>query len=181
MLRQGHGPEAPVHARPARAPIREQLVARIRGISSHIAHEVARLPAGRIVRSRPGSDRIHAVPIVAELGDRRARVVSADHLAAEAGVVPVTCASGEQHGVGGRRACDHRRRAAITLPAGNSRHDSEWAAGVHRRARARGCDHPHVARIRASSWVRVRYRLWPGEPVDDDAGHGAASRIRAPA
>jgi hypothetical protein len=37
---------------------------------------------------------------VAELGDRRARVVFAGHRAAEAGIVPVTCDAG--HGAASR-------------------------------------------------------------------------------
>lgn len=165
----------------ALAQVLEPLVAQIRCITSRIEHEVAELPEGRIVMSLPRSGRINAAQIVAELGDQRARFVSEDHLAAEAGVVPVTYASGKQHGVGFRWACNHRLRAAITLFAGNSRHESEWAADVYRRARERGCDHPHATRILARSWIRVLYRLWQSDQAYDAAKHGAASRIRATA
>jgi len=40
-----------------------------------------------------------AAQILAELGDDRTRFVSVEHLAAEAGVAPVTKASGKSHAV----------------------------------------------------------------------------------
>ena len=165
----------------ALAQVLEQLVTQIRAITVRIEHDVAELPEGRIVMSLPRSGRINAAQIVAELGDQRGRFVSEDHLAAEAGVVPVTYASGKQRGVGFRWACNHRLRAAITLFAGNSRHQSEWAADVYKRARARGCDHPHATRILARSWIRVLYKLWQTDQAYDEAKHGAASRICATA
>jgi len=165
----------------ALAQVLEQLVTQIRAITVRIEHDVAELPEGRIVMSLPRSGRINAAQIVAELGDQRGRFVSEDHLAAEAGVVPVTYASGKQRGVGFRWACNHRLRAAITLFAGNSRHQSEWAADVYKRARARGCDHPHATRILARSWIRVLYKLWLTDQAYDEAKHGAASRICATA
>jgi len=83
-----------------------------------------------------------------------------DQLAAEAGVAPVTYASGKSRGVGFRWACNKRLRRALTCFADNSRHASAWAADVYARARARGCDHPHAVRILARAWVRVLWRAW---------------------
>ncbi len=47
-----------------------------------------------------------------------------DQLAAEAGVAPVTYASGKSRGVGFRWACNKRLRRALTCFADNSRHAS---------------------------------------------------------
>jgi transposase len=163
------------------ASILEQLVARIQQLTSRIEDEVAELPEGRIVMSLPRSGRINAAKILAELGDQRARFDSAEHLAAEAGVVPVTYASGKQRGVLFRWACNHRLRSAITTFADNSRHASSWAAGVYRRARARGCDHPHATRILARAWVRVLFRLWQSGQPYDPARHSAAAALSASA
>jgi transposase len=163
------------------ASILEQLVARIQQLTSRIGDEVAELPEGRIVMSLPRSGRINAAQILAELGDQRARFDSAEHLAAEAGVVPVTYASGKQRGVLFRWACNHRLRSAITTFADNSRHASSWAAGVYRRARARGCDHPHATRILARAWVRVLFRLWQSGQPYDPARHSAAAALPASA
>lgn len=163
------------------ASILEQLVAKLQQLTSRIEHEVADLPEGRIVMSLPRSGRINAAQILAELGDQRARFDSAEHLAAEAGVVPVTYASGKQRGVVFRWACNHRLRSAITTFADNSRHASPWAASVYRRARARGCDHPHAARVLARAWVRVLYRLWQAGETYDVARHHSAAAIAATA
>ena len=95
-------------------------------------------------------------------------------LAAEAGASPVTHASGKSRGVVFRWACNHRLRAAITCFADNSRHASPWAADVYRRARARGCDHPHAIRILARAWIRVLWRAWTDGALYHPALHNAA-------
>ena len=92
--------------------------------------------------SFPRAGRICAAQILAELGSVRERFDSDEHLAAEAGVAPVTYASGKSKAVTFRWACNHRLRAALTCLADNSRHASAWAAHVYAKARARGCDHP---------------------------------------
>jgi len=165
----------------ALAQVIEQLVAQLKRLTARIEHDVAQLPEGRIVMSLPRSGRINAAQILAELGDQRARFVSDEHLAAEAGVVPVTYSSGKQRSVVFRWACNHRLRLAITTFADHSRHASPWAADVYRRAMSRGCDHPHATRILARAWVRVLYRIWQTNETYDAAKHGAASRILATA
>lgn len=127
----------------ALAAILERLIAEIAKLTARIEHAVAELPDGRIVMSFPRAGRICAAQILAELGDVRQRFLCADQLAAEAGVCPVTHASGKSRGVVFRWACNHRLRAAITCFADNSRHASNWAADVYKRARTRGCSHPH--------------------------------------
>lgn len=163
------------------ASILEQLVAKLQELTSRVEHDVAELPEGRIVMSLPRSGRVNAAQILAEVGDQRARFDSPEHLAAEAGVVPVTHASGKQRGVVFRWACNHRLRSAITTFADNSRHASPWAADVYRRARARGCDHPHATRILARAWVRVLFRMWQAGEIYDPARHPAAAALVASA
>jgi hypothetical protein len=127
----------------------QALVAEIAKLSRCIEHAIAALPDGRIVMSFPRAGTICAAQILAELGDVRARFPSEHQLAAEAGVAPVTYQSAKSRGVGWRWACNKRLRAALTCIADNSRHRSPWAGDVYRRARARGCDHPHAIRILA--------------------------------
>jgi transposase len=172
---------ARLRAAPLPRSLLEQLVARLQELSARIEHDVAELPEGRIVMSLPRSGRINAAQIVAELGDQRPRFDSAEHLAAEAGVVPVTHASGKQRGVVFRWACNHRLRSAITTFADNSRHASPWAADVYRRARARGCDHPHATRILARAWVRVLFRMWQTGHTYDVSRHRPAAALAATA
>jgi transposase len=152
----------------------EAVVAAIAELSSRIEHAVAELPDGRIVMSFPRAGRICAAQILAELGDVRARFPTEDQLAAEAGVCPVTHASGKSRGVVFRWACNHRLRAAVTCWADNSRHASPWAADVYRHARGRGCDHPHAIRVLARAWLRVLWRAWTDQTPYDPQRHNAA-------
>jgi transposase len=152
----------------------QALVAEIAKLSSRIEHAIAALPDGRIVMSFPRAGTICAAQILAELGDVRARFPSEHQLAAEAGVAPVTYQSGKSRGVGWRWACNKRLRAALTCMADNSRHHSPWAADVYRRARARGCDHPHAIRILARAWARVLWRAWTNRQPYHPDKHAAA-------
>lgn len=155
----------------------ERLVPEIVRLSSRIEHAVAELPDGRIVMSFPRAGRICAAQILAELGDVRDRFQTEDQLAAEAGVAPVTHASGRSRGVVCRFACNKALRQAITCFADNSRHASGWAAAIYTRARDRGCKHAHAVRILARAWVRVLWRAWRDGVPYDPARHQAAVRI----
>ena len=97
-----------------------------------------------------------------------------ERLAAEAGVTPVTYASGKSKAVAFRWACNHRLRAAITCLADNSRHASAWAASIYNAARARGCDHPHAIRVLARAWLRVIWRAWQDRATYDPQRHAGA-------
>ena len=152
----------------------EVLVAQIGALTAQIETAVEELPLGKIMMSFPRAGRLNAAQIVAELGDAPQRFQSEGQLAAEAGVAPVTRASGKSHVVGARYACNTRLRVAMTLWANNSRFASPWAADVYARARARGCRHPHAVRILARAWVRVLWRCWQANTPYDAALHGAA-------
>jgi transposase len=104
--------------------------------------------------------------ILAELGD-----------AAEAGVCPVTHASGKSRGVVFRWACNKNLRLALTCFADNSRHACAWATAIYQKARQRGCKHAHAVRILARAWVRVLWRAWQDGKPCDPARHAGAARI----
>ena len=130
----------------------DRLVPEIAKLSSRIEHAVAELPDGRIVMSFPRAGRICAAQILAELGDVRERFPTEDQLAAEAGVCPVTHASGKSRGVVFRWACNKNLRLAVTCFADNSRHASAWAAAIYRKGLSlsfRCC--PHVV-----AWSRFQ-------------------------
>jgi transposase len=152
----------------------QSLVAEIAKLTSRIEHAIAELPDGKIVMSFPRAGKICAAQILAELGDVRERFQTPDQLFAEAGLAPVTYASGKSRGVGWRWACNKRLRAAITCMADNSRHQSLWAADIYKRARARGCDHPHAIRILGRAWARVLWRAWTDQRPYDPQQHGGA-------
>ena len=169
--------EAKRHVALALVAALESVVASIRTLSSEIEHAVAQLPEGKVVMSFPRAGRINAAQIVAELGDDPERFPTEASLAAQAGVAPVTYASGKRRGVGFRWAANKRLRAALTTWAGNSRFSSPWAKDIYTRARQRGCDHPHAVRILARAWVRVLWRCWRDGTTYDPSRHGAAARF----
>jgi len=169
--------EAKRHVALALVAALESVVASIRTLSSEIEHAVAQLPEGKVVMSFPRAGRINAAQIVAELGDDPERFPTEASLAAQAGVAPVTYASGKRRGVGFRWAANKRLRAALTTWAGNSRFSSPWAKDIYTRARQRGCDHPHAVRILARAWVRVLWRCWRDGTTYDPSRHGAAKRL----
>ena len=150
------------------------VVDQIRLLSARIEHHVAASDDGRILMSFPRAGRICAAQILAELGSVRERFDSDEHLAAEAGVAPVTYASGKHKAVVFRWACNHRLRKALTCLADNSRHANAWAAAIYAKARGRGCDHPHAIRILSRAWVRVIWRAWiDRKPYDPTLHRGA--------
>ncbi len=173
------------HAGPAEAQVKGDLVlalvAVLQSLRKHVGdltrrleRDVAALPDGGIIMSFPRAGRICAAQILAELGDVRERFQTADHLAAEAGVCPVTHASGKSRGVKFRWACNHRLRRAITCFADNSRHDSKWAQDIYLAAKKRGCRHAHAIRILARAWIRIIWRAWVDHATYDLEKHRAA-------
>jgi len=153
------------------------LVAQLTTLTALVEHLVGQHPDGPVVTSFPRAGKVNAAQILAELGDCRERFATEEQLAAEAGVAPVTHASGKHRGVAFRRACNKRLRQAVTCFADNSRHASPWAADVYRRARDRGHDHPHAVRILARAWLRVLWRCWRDGKPYDAALHGGAQRV----
>lgn len=155
------------------------LVEQIAQLTARIEHAVSELSDGQLIMSLPRAGRVCAAQILAELGDERQRFPNDAQLAAEAGVAPLTYASGKHRSVAFRWACNHRLRCAITCFADNSRHASPWAARVYAAARARGCDHPHAIRILARAWIRVLWRMWIDRRTYDPARHHAALALNA--
>jgi transposase len=152
------------------APLLEQIAA----ITARIQAEVAQLEDGVLLMTLPYAGHLTAAKLLAEIGNVRERLTTADQLAAEAGVAPVTKQSGKSRSVTFRWACNHRLRVAITLLADNSRRGSPWAAHIYAAARARGCRHPHAVRILARAWVRVLWKVWTTLVPYDIKKHAAA-------
>lgn len=136
------------------------LVSQLQHLTAAVEHAVEAHADGKVVTSLFRAGRVCAAQILAELGDDRGRFATAEHLAAEAGVAPVTRESGKHRAVGFRWACNKRLRTALTCLADSSRKTSPWAARLYQAAIARGCDHPHACRILARAWCRVLWRCW---------------------
>jgi len=155
------------------------LVLHLQQLSAAIEAALPQHPDGRLVQSLPRSGTVNAAQILAELGDDRARFPTDEQFAAEAGLAPVTHASGQHRAVVFRWACNKRLRRAFTTFADNSRHASRWAAHVYERARARGCRHQHAIRILARAWARILWRCWQDRAPYDVTRHRAAQALAA--
>jgi transposase len=150
------------------------LVAQIATLTAAVEHAVEVHPDGKILTSLFKSGRVCAAQLLAEIGDDRARFASADQLAAEGGVAPVTRESGKHRAVTFRWACNTRLRSALATLADTTRHASPWAQALYQRARDRGCKHAHAIRILARAWCRVIWTCWQQRVAYDPAKHRAA-------
>jgi transposase len=126
----------------------------------------------RLLASLPRVGEVNLAQIVAEVGPILERAESVELVSAEVGASPVTRASGGYRNVSFRHACNTKARKALTTFADNSRRASPWAAEVYRRARERGCRHPHAIRILTRAWLRVIWACWHSGRPYDPAHHG---------
>lgn len=155
----------------------EQLNDRISDLQRQIREALELHDDAHIFTSLPKGGIVRAATLLAEIGDARGRFPTDDALAALAGCAPSTRRSGSLHAVTFRFACDKKLRDAIINFAGDSRHASPWAADIYRRARARGCRHPHAVRILARAWIRVIWRCWQDHTAYDPARHGGHRKL----
>lgn len=150
------------------------LVVQIATLTAAIEHAVDAHPDGKIVTPLFRSGRICAAQLIAEIGDDRARFASADQLAAEGGMAPITRESGKHRAVTFRWACNMRLRAAFSILAETTRHTLPWARATYQRARDRGHQHAHAIRILGRAWCRVLWTCWQNHVPYDPAKHRAA-------
>ena len=127
---------------------------------------------GPIFQSLPRAGVVRAATLLAEIGDCRARFPDDAALAAAAGVAPSTRQSGKFLHVGYRRGCNSHLRAALIDWAQDTPRANTWADATYRAARARGCRHPHAARILARAWTRVLWRCWHDHTTYNPDQHG---------
>lgn len=159
----------------------DQLNAKITGLEREIREALELHPDAHIFTSLPKGGMVRAATLLAEIGDARGRFPTDDSLAALAGCAPSTRRSGKLHAVTFRYACDKKLRDAVINFADDSRNASPWAADIYRRARERGCRHPHAVRILARAWIRVIWRMWQNHTAYDPTLHGGHQHLMAAA
>jgi transposase len=162
---------APVAASRLSPAIVEQIVrvqvqlvqgirATIRTLDKTITEAVKTHPYAPLFATMPRIGKVNLAQIIGELGPTLELSQNCEQFIAEAGVVPVTRASGKSRTVAFRYATNRRARLAVTLFADNSRHGSDWAAKIYNDARTRQKRHPHATRILARAWLRVMWACW---------------------
>jgi transposase len=135
-------------------------------------------PDASIFQSLPRAGTVRAATLLAEIGDCRARYPDPGSLAAAAGVAPSTRQSGKYLNVTYRRGCNKQLRAALVDWAQDTPRANTWAHDTYRRARDRGCRHPHAARILAQAWTRILWRCWHDHTPYNPDLHGRLHALR---
>ncbi|MGB3374854.1 MAG: IS110 family transposase [Microbacterium sp.] len=133
----------------------------LRDYDAEIARLLARHPDTHIFTSFPGIGPVTAATLLAGMGEDRARFPSAPSFLAEAGLAPVTRASGRTRQVRFRYAANKRMRHAIdwwTFVA--VREDPHWSGVLYTTARASGQGHHRALRGIAARWSRILWRCW---------------------
>jgi transposase len=145
-----------------------------------IAAAVADHPDAAIFASFPGVGPVLTGVLLAEIGEDRSRFPTAAVLLAEAGLAPVTRASGRTRTVRFRYAANTRLREAAMWWAFNSLKHSPWAADAFRQARDQRGQHYHRAlRGLSARWMRILWRCWTNGVPYDPSQHGAAALTSA--
>ena len=119
-----------------------------------------RHPDHQLFLSFPGIADVIAATLIGEIGEDRSRYPTAGVLAAEAGLAPVTRASGRTSRARFRYAANDHLRAAYTWWAYTSIRLSPWARTNYDLARSRGQHHHRALRGLAARWNRVLWRCW---------------------
>ena len=155
------------------------LAAEIAELEAHIREQLALHPDGPIFQSLPRAGSVRAAALLAEIGDCCARFPSSESLAALAGAVPSTRASGQHRVVTFRWACDKKLRDALVDFAQDTPRASPWAEQLYRRHRQQRKTHPHAARILTRAWINVIWRCWQDRQPYDPARHRGLQRVLA--
>jgi transposase len=152
------------------------LNAQLADYDDAIAAAVAEHPDAGIFASFPGVGPVLTGVLLAEIGEDRARYPSAAVLLAEAGLAPVTRASGRSRTVRFRYAANTRLREAAMWWAFNSIKHSPWAAAAFRQARDhRGQRYHRALRGLGARWMRILWRCWVDGVTYDPNLHGTAA------
>ena len=151
------------------------LVAQIKQLDREIASALREHPDGAVFLSlfKDPDSVICAAELLSEIGDCRARYVTGDALASDAGQAAIAIESGKRKAACFRWACNKRLRSAFCTLADSTRHWHPWAQDLYASARARGHDHPRALRTVGRAWCRVVWRCWQDGVPYDPARHRA--------
>lgn len=131
-------------------------------------------PDAAIFASFPAAGPVIASALLAEIGEDRDRFPTVGVLLAEAGLAPVTLASGRTTRVQLRRACNSRLRETFNWWAYTLKRIDEPSRIRYIAALDRG-QHTHRAlRSTGASWARVLWRCWQDHTPYEAAIHRSA-------
>lgn len=151
----------------------ELLNRQLKAYDVRVASVFARHPDGPLFASFPGVGPVIGSSLLAEVGEDRARFPTLSVMLAEAGLAPVTRASGKVTRVRFRRACNTRLRDTFSWWAYTLKRIDEPTRLVYLAALERG-QHPHRAlRGIGGRWARVLWRCWQNRTCYDPSLRGS--------
>src|SRR5512135_439882 len=153
----------------------ELLNAQLRGYGKRLTELLGEHPDTEIFRSFPGLGPVTAAVLLAEMGEDRGRFPTPAVLLAEAGLSPVTRASGRTRQVRFRYTANSRMRHAVDWWAFTSTRECEWARRVYDDGRARGQGKYRALRGLGGRWMRILWRCWTDHVPYDSSRHSAAT------
>jgi transposase len=171
--------EVPDHVVRAKAQLLGVLLAQLKPVrdavesyNERIKSFFASMAAAELVKGLPGAKTGTILATLwAELGDAHGRWESFRHLQAEAGVVPLTKASGKSCVVEFRFCCNKILRHAAYWLAFASLKQSEWANHYYRDQRAKGHSHPQALRALGAKWLKIIFVMWRDHKPYDENYH----------
>ena len=171
--------EVPEHVVRAKARLLEVVAVQLKtlrdgveGYKERVRSFFASMPAAEMVRTLPGAKTGTIIATLwAELGDAKDRWESFRHLQAEAGVVPVTKASGKSRVVQFRFSCNKVLRHAAYWLAFVSLNRTEWANHYYRHQRAKGHSHHQALRALGAKWLKIIFVMWRDHKPYDENYH----------
>jgi hypothetical protein len=107
------------------------------------------------------------------MGEDRSRYPAAGALLADAGLAPVTRASGRTRQVRFRYAANRRMRHAIDWWMFVATREDDWTRTHYDAARARGQSKYRALRGLGARWTRVLWRCWTDRTTYDPTQHHA--------
>jgi transposase len=145
----------------------ELLNRQLKTFDARIAEVFARHVDAAIFASFPAAGPVISAALLAEIGEDRTRFPTVSVLLAEAGLAPVTLASGKVTRVRFRRACNTRLRDTFNWWAYTLKRIDEPTRAAYLAALDRG-QHSHRAlRSIGARWARILWRCWQdGIPFD---------------
>jgi len=136
-------------------------------------------PDFAVFESLPGAGKVMVPRIIAAIGSRRDRFVSAAELQSYSGIAPVMQRSGKSQWVHFRWACPKFVRQTFHEWAGHSVASSDWARSCYQQQRERGKGHHAAVRTLAFKWLRILFRCWQDQRPYDAARYEGARGRRA--
>ena len=155
----------------------ELLNGHIRVYDQHLRELVGQHPDAQIFTSFPGVATVIAATFVAEIGQDRDRFPRTSTLLAEAGLAPVTRASGRTRQVRFRYAANHRLRHAIDWWMTVAAREDPWSRQVYDSARAAGQGRYRAYRGLGARWTRILWRCWSDHTLRPRPGQTRPDRL----